>query len=87
LRGKAREFELRFLLVSRWRTRQLAKGADEAVTSLGYRFDELGILSQGFARDEDVVGKIALLDKGVGPKCPDKFVFLQQMAAVADQEH
>jgi hypothetical protein len=43
--------------------------------------------SKGFAQDKDVIGKIALLDKRVGPKRPDKFAFLQLMAAVADQQH
>src|SRR5579864_5732084 len=31
--------------------------------------------------------KYCLLDKRVGPKCPAKFLFLQQVAAVADQKH
>jgi len=52
-----------------------------------YRFNILGILSQGFAQNKDVIGKIALFDKRVGPKRSDKFLFLQQMAAVADQKH
>ena len=61
--------------------------ADEAVTPLRYRFDVLRILSQGFAQDKDVVGEIAFLDKGVGPKSLDKFSFLEQMASIADQKH
>ena len=54
-----------FTIVTLWNqnTRALANVADEAVTSLGYRFDVRGILSQGFAQDKDVIGKIALLDK------------------------
>jgi hypothetical protein len=55
----------------------LPNGTDEPITPLGYRFDVLGILSEGSAQYENAVGKIALLDKRVRPECPDKFFFLQ----------
>lgn len=70
----------------RWLARQLANPADESVTPLRYRFEVLGILSERFAQDKDVSGEVAL-DKRVGPKRVDKFLFLHKMAAVADQEH
>src|SRR5579864_5732085 len=53
-------------MVLRWRDRQLANGADEPVTSLGYCFNVLGILSQRFPQDKDVIGNIASSTKESG---------------------
>src|ERR1700733_12985992 len=32
------------------------------------------VVAQGFAQKKNVLGKIALLDEGIGPNCPKEFI-------------
>ena len=64
-------------------------GGYEAVTALGDRFDVFQAsvpLSQCFSQDEDVLVKVSLLDKGVGPHPFHQFVFINQVSRVLNEQ-